>query len=48
MEDNFAFRYVLKHPGVNSRVELVPSPRAYARNGTSRRLARDYGKIEIK
>jgi hypothetical protein len=25
MEDNFALRYVLKHPGVNSLVELVPS-----------------------
>jgi hypothetical protein len=25
MEDNFALRYVLKHPGVNSRAELVPS-----------------------
>jgi hypothetical protein len=25
MEDNFALRYVLKHPGVKSRVELVPS-----------------------
>jgi hypothetical protein len=37
MEDNFALRYVLKHPGVNSRAELVPSPRAYARNGASRR-----------
>jgi hypothetical protein len=32
MEDNFALRYVLKHTGVNSRAELVPSPRAYARN----------------
>jgi hypothetical protein len=31
MEGNFALRYVLKHPGVNSRAELVPSPRAYAR-----------------
>jgi hypothetical protein len=30
MEDNFAFCYVLKHPSVNSRAELVPSPRAYA------------------
>ena len=26
MEDNFALRYVLKHPGVNSQAELVPSP----------------------
>ena len=25
MEDNFALRYVFKHPGVNSRAELVPS-----------------------
>ena len=25
MEDNFALRYVLKHPDVNSRAELVPS-----------------------
>ena len=24
MEDNFALRYVFKHPGVNSRTELVP------------------------
>ena len=24
-------------PGVNSRTELVPSPRAYARNGAPRR-----------
>jgi hypothetical protein len=31
MEDNFALRYVLKQPGVNSRAELIPSPRAYAR-----------------
>jgi hypothetical protein len=31
MEDNFALRYVLKHPGVNSRAELVPS------HGASRR-----------
>jgi hypothetical protein len=37
MEDNFALRYVLKHPGVNSRAELVPSPRANARNGALRR-----------
>ena len=34
-EDNFALRYVLKYPGVNSRAELVPSHRAYARNGAS-------------
>jgi hypothetical protein len=27
MEDNFALRYVLKHPGVNSRAELVPRRR---------------------
>jgi hypothetical protein len=27
MEDNFALRYVFKHPGVNRRAELVPSPR---------------------
>jgi hypothetical protein len=26
MEDNFALRYVLKYPGVNSWAELVPSP----------------------
>ena len=41
MEDNFALRYVLKHPGVNSRAELVPSPRAYAGNGASRRWLGD-------
>jgi hypothetical protein len=35
MEDNFALRYVLKHPGVNSRVELVPS------HGASRRRLGD-------
>ena len=28
-------------PGVNSRAELVPSPRAYARNGASRRWIGD-------
>jgi hypothetical protein len=27
MEDNFALRYVLKHPGVNSRAELEPRRR---------------------
>ena len=37
MEDNFALCYVFKRPGVNSLAELVPSPRAYARNGASRR-----------
>jgi hypothetical protein len=37
MEDNFTLRYVLKYPGVNSRAELVPSLRAYARNGALRR-----------
>jgi hypothetical protein len=31
MDDNFTLRYVLKHPGVNSWAELVPSPRAYIR-----------------
>jgi hypothetical protein len=31
MEDNFALRYVLKHPGVNSRAELVPSHGALRR-----------------
>jgi hypothetical protein len=36
MEDNFALRYVLKHPGVNSRAELVPS------HGVSRRRLGDY------
>jgi hypothetical protein len=41
MEDNFALRYVLKPPGVNSRAELVPSPRAYTRNGASRRWLGD-------
>jgi hypothetical protein len=35
MEDNFALRYVLKHPGVNSRAELVPS------RGASRRRLGD-------
>jgi hypothetical protein len=35
MEDNFALRYVFKHPGVNSRAELVPS------HGASRRLLGD-------
>jgi hypothetical protein len=35
MEDNFALRYVLKHPGVNSRAELVPS------HGASRRRLGD-------
>jgi hypothetical protein len=29
-------------PGVNSRVELVPSPRAYARNGAPRRWLGNY------
>ena len=29
-------------PGVNSRTELVPSPRANARNSASRRLLRNY------
>jgi hypothetical protein len=29
-------------PGVNSRVELVPSRRAYARNGAPRRWLGDY------
>jgi hypothetical protein len=29
-------------PGVNSRGELVPSPRAYARNGAPRRWLGDY------
>jgi hypothetical protein len=29
-------------PGVISREELVPSPRAYARNGSSRRWLGDY------
>jgi hypothetical protein len=28
-------------PGVNSRAELLPSPQAYARNGTPRRWLRD-------
>jgi hypothetical protein len=36
MEDNFALRYVLQHPGVNSRAELVPS------HGASRRRHGDY------
>jgi hypothetical protein len=40
MEDNFALRYVIKHPGINSRAELVPA-RAYARNGASRRWLGD-------
>jgi hypothetical protein len=34
-----AFRFVY---GVNSRAELVPSPRAYARNGAPRRWLGDY------
>jgi hypothetical protein len=38
MEDNFALRYVLKYPGVNSRALM---PRAYARNGASRRWPRE-------
>jgi hypothetical protein len=32
---DFASAFV--SPGVNSRTELVPSPRAYARNGAPRR-----------
>ena len=32
MEDNFALRYVFTYPGIISCAELVPSPRAYARN----------------
>jgi hypothetical protein len=31
------FASAFHFPGVNSRTELVPSPRAYARNGASRR-----------
>ena len=42
MEDNCALRFVLKYPGENSRAELVPSPRDYARNGASRRRFGDY------
>ena len=36
MENNFAFCYVLKHSGVNSRAKLVPAPWAYAWNGPER------------
>ena len=39
MENNFALRYVFKHPGVNSRAELVPS------HGASRRRLGENGKI---
>jgi hypothetical protein len=34
-------------PGVNSRAELVPSPRAYARNGAPRRwLGENIGRVQ--
>ena len=39
---NFRLRYAFLFPGVNSRAELVPSPRANARNGASRRWLGDY------
>jgi hypothetical protein len=38
MQDNFELQYVLTYPGIISRVELVPSPQAYARNGAPRLL----------
>jgi hypothetical protein len=34
-------------PGVNSRAELLPSPRAYARNGAPRRWLGDYTKVRF-
>ena len=34
---NFPAAYAFLFPGVNSRAELVPSPRANSRNGASRR-----------
>jgi hypothetical protein len=30
MEDNFELRYVFTYPGIISRADLLPSPRAYA------------------
>ena len=38
---NFRLRYAFLFPGVNSRAELVPSHRANARNGASRRWLGD-------
>jgi hypothetical protein len=35
-------------PGVNSRGELVPSPRDYARNGAPRRWLGDYLDLEFE
>ena len=35
------FASAFLYPGVNSRAELVPSPRAYARNGAPRRWLGD-------
>ena len=39
--NNFRLRYAFLFPGVNSRAELVPSPRTNARNGASRRWLGD-------
>ena len=39
---NFRLRYAFLFPGVNSSAELVPSPRAKARNGASHRWLGDY------
>ena len=41
---NFRLRYAFLFPGVNSRAELVPSPRANAPNGASRRWLGDKGR----
>ena len=38
----FNVKFTPVSPGINSRAELVPSPRAYVRNGATRRWLGEY------